>query len=136
MGRTMTSDGAVEQSLDPLASAEAAAQHIVDACLKDGPVGRVGLEIEAHCYDMADPSRRPGWDELTATIGTLPPLPGGSLVTVEPGGAVDDGQHFGRHFGEEILVLLDRGGGSGCWRGSWGGRCRRWCSSRTNGSIR
>ena len=89
MGRTMTSDGAVEQSLDPLASAEAAAQHIVDACLKDGPVGRVGLEIEANCYDMADPSRRPGWDELTATIETLPSLPGGSLVTVEPGGAVE-----------------------------------------------
>jgi glutamate--cysteine ligase len=85
----MTSDGVVEPCVDPLVSAEAAAQHIVDACLTDGPVGRVGLEIEAHCYDMADPSRRPGWDELTATIGTLPALPGGSLVTVEPGGAVE-----------------------------------------------
>ncbi|PRC45476.1 ergothioneine biosynthesis glutamate--cysteine ligase EgtA, partial [Mycobacterium sp. ITM-2017-0098] len=85
----MTSDGVVEPCIDPLASAEAAAQHIVDACLTDGPVGRVGLEIEAHCYDLADASRRPGWDELTAAIAGLPTLPGGSLVTVEPGGAVE-----------------------------------------------
>jgi glutamate--cysteine ligase len=85
----VASQGGVEPCVDPLVNAEAAAQHIVDACLNDGPVGRVGLEIEAHCYDMADPSRRPGWDELRATIGRLPPLPGGSVVTVEPGGAVE-----------------------------------------------
>ena len=89
MGCTMSSDGAVDHCVEPLASADAAAKHIVDACLKDGPVGRVGLEIEAHCYDMSDPTRRPGWDELTAIIAALPPLPGGSLVTVEPGGAVE-----------------------------------------------
>lgn len=89
MARTMASDGAVEHCSDALTSAEAAAQHIVDACLKDGPVGPVGLEIEAHCYDMTDPTRRPGWDELTARIADLPTLPGGSLVTVEPGGAVE-----------------------------------------------
>lgn len=89
MAHTMASDGVVEQCVDPLHSAEAAAQHIVDACLKDGPVGRVGLEIEGHCYDLAEPLRRPAWDALTATIAALPPLPGGSLVTVEPGGAVE-----------------------------------------------
>jgi glutamate--cysteine ligase len=72
-----------------LASASAAAQHIVDTCLTDGPVGRVGLEIEAHCYDPAEPLRRPTWDEITETLRTLPPMPGGSLVTVEPGGAVE-----------------------------------------------
>jgi glutamate--cysteine ligase len=47
------------------------------------------LEIEAHCHDLDDATRRPGWDELTATIAGLPTLPGGSLVTVEPGGAVE-----------------------------------------------
>jgi glutamate--cysteine ligase len=72
-----------------LASASAAAQHIVDTCLTDGPVGRVGLEIEAHCYDPAEPLRRPSWDEITEILQTLPPMPGGSLVTVEPGGAVE-----------------------------------------------
>ena len=58
-------------------------------CLTDGPVGRVGLEIEAHCFDLADPLRRPDWDELTAVIAGVPDLPGGSLITVEPGGAVE-----------------------------------------------
>ena len=58
-------------------------------CLIDGPVGQVGLEIEAHCLDVADPMRRPGWDELTDVITQVPPLPGGSAITVEPGGAVE-----------------------------------------------
>jgi glutamate--cysteine ligase len=72
-----------------LASASVAAQHIADTCLTDGPVGRVGLEVEAHCYDPAEPLRRPTWDEITEILQSLPPMPGGSLVTVEPGGAVE-----------------------------------------------
>ncbi|WP_326544860.1 ergothioneine biosynthesis glutamate--cysteine ligase EgtA [Mycolicibacterium sp. ND9-15] len=72
-----------------LSSADAAAQHVGGNCLRDGSVGRVGLEIEAHCFDLADPMRRPDWDHLTATIAGLPPLPGASRVTVEPGGAVE-----------------------------------------------
>lgn len=70
-------------------SAADAARHISAACLQDGPVGTVGLEIEAHCFDRADPMRRPGWDELSAVIAAVPPLPGGSRITVEPGGAVE-----------------------------------------------
>ncbi|MGC2568200.1 MAG: ergothioneine biosynthesis glutamate--cysteine ligase EgtA [Mycobacterium sp.] len=87
---------AVASQLDParladgeLASASAAAQHIADTCLSDGPVGRVGLEVEAHCYDPAEPHRRPTWDEITEVLGSLPAMPGGSVVTVEPGGAVE-----------------------------------------------
>lgn len=72
-----------------LTSASSAAQQIAEACLADGPVGRVGLEIEAHCFDLADPARRPEWDELTAVIAGVGDLPGGSLITVEPGGAVE-----------------------------------------------
>jgi glutamate--cysteine ligase len=72
-----------------LTSAFSAAQHIGQSCLVDGPVGRVGLEVEAHCFDLADPMRRPGWAELTDTIADVPPLPGGSAITVEPGGAVE-----------------------------------------------
>jgi glutamate--cysteine ligase len=49
----------------------------------------VGLEIEAHCYDHSDPSRRPAWNELMAVIAEVPELPGGSRITVEPGGAVE-----------------------------------------------
>jgi glutamate--cysteine ligase len=74
---------------DEFASASAAAQFISDGCLADGPVARVGLEIEAHCYDPADPQRRPSWDEITDVLDSLPAMPGESLVTVEPGGAVE-----------------------------------------------
>ena len=72
-----------------LASANSAAERIGANCLADGPVGRVGLEIEAHCFDLADPLRRPEWNELTEIIAGVPDLPGGSLITVEPGGAVE-----------------------------------------------
>ncbi|WP_460353574.1 ergothioneine biosynthesis glutamate--cysteine ligase EgtA [Mycobacterium sp. ZZG] len=89
MASTMASGEVAGARVDSLTSAEMAAHRIVDRCLTDSPVGPVGLEIEAHCYDLADLRRRPGWDELTAIIAALPPLPGGSLVTVEPGGAVE-----------------------------------------------
>lgn len=72
-----------------LTSASSAAEYIGGACLRDGPVGNVGLEIEAHCFDLDDPMRRPSWDELTDVIASVPPLPGGSPITVEPGGAVE-----------------------------------------------
>jgi glutamate--cysteine ligase len=72
-----------------LSGAQSVAQHIGDECLRDGPVGQVGLEIEAHCFDLADPTRRPGWNELTEVIDSVPELPGGSVITVEPGGAVE-----------------------------------------------
>ncbi|PXX13298.1 ergothioneine biosynthesis glutamate--cysteine ligase EgtA [Mycolicibacterium moriokaense] len=72
-----------------LTSAYSAALHIGESCLADGPVGRVGLEVEAHCFDLADPMRRPEWEELKDAIAGVPPLPGGSAITVEPGGAVE-----------------------------------------------
>ncbi|OBH87107.1 ergothioneine biosynthesis glutamate--cysteine ligase EgtA [Mycobacterium sp. E2989] len=72
-----------------MADSKAAARYIADACLVDAPLGRVGLEVEAHCHDPADPHRRPGWEEIAEVLGVLPALPGGSRVTVEPGGAVE-----------------------------------------------
>src|SRR3954469_6063836 len=73
----------------PLASLAAAADHLEANCLADSPVGLVGLELEAHCFDVTDPFRRPEWHELCAVIERVPTLPGGSNVTVEPGGAVE-----------------------------------------------
>ena len=58
-------------------------------CLQDGPVGPVGLEVEAHCVDLADPLRRPDWDELTARSPKCPLCPAAASITVEPGGAVE-----------------------------------------------
>jgi glutamate--cysteine ligase len=72
-----------------IASAAGAALHIGGDCLIDGPIGTVGLEVEAHCFDLADPAARPEWDRLTDVIATVPELPGGSAITVEPGGAVE-----------------------------------------------
>src|SRR5258707_9989972 len=72
-----------------LTSAYSAALNIGESCLADGPVGRVGLEVEAHCFDLADPMRRPEWAELKDAIAGVPPLPGCSAITVEPGGAVE-----------------------------------------------
>ncbi|MBS1692511.1 MAG: ergothioneine biosynthesis glutamate--cysteine ligase EgtA [Actinobacteria bacterium] len=70
-------------------SANDAAAHIGERCLLDGPPGRVGIELEAHCFDVADPMRRPGWEELSDVIASAGALPGGSRITVEPGGAVE-----------------------------------------------
>lgn len=72
-----------------LSGAAQAADYIAQSCLADAPHGRVGLEIEAHCFDPADPHRRPGWAEIGDVLRALPALPGGSVVTVEPGGAVE-----------------------------------------------
>lgn len=77
------------QLTEELTSSSAAAQHIIDTCLTDAPLGQVGLEVEAHCYDPAQPGRRPGWSEITEVIESLPAMPGRSAVTVEPGGAVE-----------------------------------------------
>ncbi|MGE5694283.1 MAG: ergothioneine biosynthesis glutamate--cysteine ligase EgtA [Candidatus Sericytochromatia bacterium] len=81
---------AVNPAVDsPLTSLTAAADHIAQTCLADVPVGLVGLELEGHCFDVSDPARRPGWDELCDVINSASQLPGGSRITVEPGGAVE-----------------------------------------------
>ncbi|KLO28055.1 glutamate--cysteine ligase [Mycolicibacter heraklionensis] len=72
-----------------LSGASDAADYITGRCLTDGPHGRVGLEIEAHCFDPGDPHRRPGWAEIGDVLQSLPALPGRSVVTLEPGGAVE-----------------------------------------------
>jgi glutamate--cysteine ligase len=72
-----------------ITSSSAAAQYIADGCLVDAPLGRVGLEMEAHCFDPLDPYRRPNWEEITEVREQLPAMPGGSAVTVEPGGAIE-----------------------------------------------
>ena len=72
-----------------MASSSAVARFIAEGCLVDAPLGRVGLELEAHCHDPEDPHRRPSWDEIAGVLDQLPALPCGSRITVEPGGAVE-----------------------------------------------
>jgi len=72
-----------------LSSSYGAALYVGAGCLRDGPVGRVGLELEAHCFDLTDPGRRPDWAELTEAVAAVPELPGRSVITMEPGGAIE-----------------------------------------------
>ncbi len=80
---------AVRAPAAEIADSAAAAKYIAEGCLIDAPLGRIGLELEGHCHDPGDPHRRPGWDEISDVLDQLPALPGGSVVTVEPGGAVE-----------------------------------------------
>ncbi len=84
----MTS-AAVSAAQAEMVDSSAAAKYIAESCLHDAPLRRIGLELEGHCHDLADPHRRPSWDEITGVLEHLPALPGGSVVTVEPGGAVE-----------------------------------------------
>ena len=77
------------RALPELGDSAAAARYINETCLVDGPLGGVGLELEAHCHDPADPQRRPSWPEMAEALGSVPALPGGSRITMEPGGAVE-----------------------------------------------
>jgi glutamate--cysteine ligase len=74
---------------DPL---DAARRHIIDGALRESPGGdaaRVGLELEFHLVDLAEPARRPSWEQVQQLAGGLPPMPSGSSVTVEPGGQLE-----------------------------------------------
>ena len=68
---------------------EAARQYVAGAALQESPGGRVGLELEFHLVDLRHPGRRPTWTEVQAISTQLPAMPGGSTVTVEPGGQLE-----------------------------------------------
>lgn len=68
---------------------DAAVAHVAAAALRDGPLGAVGLELEAHLVDLDAPAGRVPWARVTALVEALPVLPGGSRVTLEPGGQVE-----------------------------------------------
>jgi ergothioneine biosynthesis glutamate--cysteine ligase EgtA len=66
-----------------------AVEQVVRAALRPSAVGPVGLELEAHLVDLAAPGRRVPWPRIRAVVDGLDPLPGGSRVTLEPGGQVE-----------------------------------------------
>ncbi|SFT32644.1 glutamate--cysteine ligase [Geodermatophilus amargosae] len=68
---------------------ETAVTAVTAGALRPGPGGSVGLELEAHLVDLDAPACRVPWDRVTAAVAALPPLPGGSRVTLEPGGQVE-----------------------------------------------
>lgn len=74
---------------DPADAVEVAREHIVATALTECAGGRVGLELEFHLVDLAEPFRRPTWADVQAVATGLPPMPAGSLVTLEPGGQIE-----------------------------------------------
>ena len=63
--------------------------HVAAQALTPSDTGKVGLELEAHLVDLADPGVRPGWSRVRGVLASLPGLPCGSSVTLEPGGQVE-----------------------------------------------
>ncbi|SEP29841.1 ergothioneine biosynthesis glutamate--cysteine ligase EgtA [Trujillonella endophytica] len=62
---------------------------VAAGALHDGPVGVVGLELEGHLVDLDRPAARVPWSRICGVLAGVPPLPGGSRVTCEPGGQVE-----------------------------------------------
>jgi len=71
---------------DPVDQARA---HVAEGAFAEGRVGTVGLELEYHLVDLADPARRPTWAEVERLAVGLPPMPAESRVTLEPGGQIE-----------------------------------------------
>ncbi|GAA4359272.1 ergothioneine biosynthesis glutamate--cysteine ligase EgtA [Angustibacter luteus] len=96
-----------EDARRPL-SVDAAHAYVAAGALRAGSPGPVGLELEAHVVDLAEPSRRPSWAHLHAALDSVPRLPGGSVVTLEPGGQVELSGPPGAGVGEAVAgVAVD-----------------------------
>jgi len=63
--------------------------HVATGALRASDERRVGLELEAHLVDLAQPGARPTWSRVQSVLAALPGLPGSSSVTVEPGGQIE-----------------------------------------------
>jgi len=72
-----------------IGSLDDAHSHVVSQALAASPIGRVGLELEFHVVDLQCPERQVRWAQLTELRSRLPAMPGGSRVTVEPGGQLE-----------------------------------------------
>lgn len=84
----------------PIRTVAEAGAYVTRVCFKHGPPKRTGLELEWILLDPAQPQRRADLNMLRSILGphaprtiaadsAAEPLPGGGLVTVEPGGQVE-----------------------------------------------
>jgi ergothioneine biosynthesis glutamate--cysteine ligase EgtA len=73
---------------EPL-TVDSAARQIYESALTESTVGRVGLELETHLVDLAAVPQRPSWARVTEAADAVGAPPGGSLVTLEPGGQLE-----------------------------------------------
>jgi glutamate--cysteine ligase len=84
-------EAAVNDTTPAILLTEAAASaYIAASGFRVGPVGRVGVELEYCVRDQRRPMHRPAPARLLDLLAHLGnPLPGGSAVTVEPGGQLE-----------------------------------------------
>ncbi|TQN35651.1 glutamate--cysteine ligase [Blastococcus colisei] len=66
-----------------------AVEHVTRDALRPGTVGRIGLELEAHLVDLDSPRSRVPWPRVQAAVDGVGAWPGGSRLTVEPGGQLE-----------------------------------------------
>lgn len=66
-----------------------ALEHVTANALRAVTPGVVGLELESHVVDLGRPAARPDWTRTGDILRALPALPGGSALTLEPGGQVE-----------------------------------------------
>ena len=83
--RTTTAE-AIGSGTDRVAAAR---EYVEATALRSDDRGRIGLELELHLVDLAHPARRPAWSEVEGLLADLAALPGGSRVSVEPGGQLE-----------------------------------------------
>jgi ergothioneine biosynthesis glutamate--cysteine ligase EgtA len=78
----------VEGPEEPLSEAAAEA-YVASTCFKTGPPGILGLELEFVVLHDGDWSQTVDHDRVLKILDSLPPLPAGGRLTLEPGGQVE-----------------------------------------------
>ncbi|KQS71891.1 ergothioneine biosynthesis glutamate--cysteine ligase EgtA [Modestobacter sp. Leaf380] len=89
MATVLAHQHAHRQDDRPLDDVGEALAHVAARALVAADPGPVGLELEAHLVDRHTPGARVPWARITRLVAGLAPLPGGSRVTLEPGGQVE-----------------------------------------------
>ncbi|MEV4517968.1 glutamate-cysteine ligase family protein [Dactylosporangium sp. NPDC049525] len=83
-----------------------AAAYVAAAGFRVGPVGRVGVELEYCVRDLSKPMHRPEPERLLGLLAHLGnPLPGGSGVTIEPGGQLELSSAVGASMADCVAAL-------------------------------
>ena len=75
------------------------------------PAGQVGIELEWLTVDARDPGRPASRDAVEAVAESLAPLPGGSVVTFEPGPRRERAVHNPRY--DAMEAYFDQSNGAG-----------------------
>jgi glutamate--cysteine ligase len=82
-------EGEVRVSQNTLPDAGSVHAHVGMICFKTGPPHHVGIELEWLLSSISHPDRHVASHVLHEVVGDLAPMPGGSRVTLEPGGQLE-----------------------------------------------